>query len=44
MVILFYQNKKKKKKTILPPKKPCVIREAKTNFFATIVNWYLASC
>ena len=39
MVIVFQQ--KKKKKTILPTKtkKSFVIREVKTKFFATTVNW-----
>ena len=45
-MILFQQ---KNNFTTKKPKKPCVIGEVKTNFFATTVNWYkyqfvIASC
>ena len=40
MVLLFQQKKKKKQFYHQRTKKSCVIGEAKTKFFATIVNWY----
>ena len=40
MLIVFYQQKKKKLFYHQRTQKPCVIGEAKSNFFATTVNWY----